>query len=62
MKRRRKKLDKGSEARRLARKSGLVPGATRVVEDKRRKAPKHKHDLLRENDWIPSSESGPDRT
>ena len=62
MKRRRKKLDKGTEARRLARKCGLVPGVTRVVEDKRRKPPKHKHDLLRENDWIPSSESGPDRT
>ena len=62
MKRRRKKLDKGSEARRLARKSGLVPGATRVVEDKRRKPPKHKQDLLSENDGISSSESGPDRT
>jgi hypothetical protein len=55
MKRRRKKLDKGTEARRLARKAGLVPGATRVVEDKRRKPPKHKHDLLSENDWISGS-------
>jgi len=62
MKRRSKKLDKGTEARRLARKSGLVPAATRVMEDKRRKAPKHKHDLQNENDGISSLESDPDRT
>jgi len=48
MKRRKKKLDKGTEARRVARKSGLVPGVTRVIPDKRKKAPKHKQDLLRE--------------
>jgi hypothetical protein len=46
MKRRKKKLDKGTEARRVARKSGLAPAATRVIEDKRRKPPKHKKDLL----------------
>jgi hypothetical protein len=62
MKRRSKKLDKRTEARRLARKSGLVPAATRVMEDKRRKAPKHKHDLQNENDGISSLESDPDRT
>jgi hypothetical protein len=46
MKRRRKRLDKGTEARRVARKSGLAPAATRVIEDKRRKPPKHKKDLM----------------
>jgi hypothetical protein len=48
MKSRRKKLDKGVEARRVARKSGLAPAATRVIPDKRKKTPKHKSDLLRE--------------
>ena len=48
MKRRRKKLDKGTEARRVARKSGIKPGATRVIPDKRDKPQKHKEDLLRE--------------
>jgi hypothetical protein len=38
----RKKLDKGSEARRLARKAAAKPGATRVVEDRRKKPEKHK--------------------
>ena len=42
MKKRRKKLDKGTEARRLARKIGPKPGATQVVIDKRRKPEKHK--------------------
>jgi len=62
MKRRSKKLDKRTEARRLARKSGLVPAATRVMEDKRRKPPKHKRGLQNENDGISSLESDPDRT
>jgi hypothetical protein len=48
MKRRKKKLEKGTEARRIARKSGLVPGTTRVIEDKRKKTPKHKRDLLQD--------------
>jgi len=48
MKRRKRKLDKGKEARRVARKSGLAPSATRVIPDKRKKAPKHKEELLRE--------------
>jgi hypothetical protein len=43
-----KKLDKGKEARRVARASGLAPAATRVVPDKRRRPPKHKPDLLLE--------------
>jgi hypothetical protein len=43
-----KKLDKGVEARRRARKSGLVAATTRVVPDKRKKPEKHKLDLLRE--------------
>jgi len=42
MKRRRKKiLDVGVEARRAARKSGIVPGATRVIADKRKRPAKH---------------------
>jgi len=48
MKKRRKVLDKGTEARRVARKSGLRPGATRVIEDKRRRPEKHKKDWLQE--------------
>jgi len=48
MRRPRKKLDKGTEARRVARKSGIKPGVTRVIPDKRKKPPKHKPDLLRE--------------
>ncbi len=51
MKRKRKqKLEKGKEARRLARKLGLAPAATRVVENKKRKAAKHKKDLILEMD------------
>jgi hypothetical protein len=43
MKRRKKKvIDVGTEARRAARKSGLAPSATRVIEDKRKRPPKHK--------------------
>jgi len=52
VKRRKKRLEKGTEARRRARKSGLLPAATRVVEDKRRKNEKHKKDLLREADQL----------
>ena len=48
MKRRKKKLDKGTEARRVARKSGLAPAVTRVIPDKRKRPPRHKQDLLRE--------------
>jgi hypothetical protein len=49
MKKRRKKLDKGVEARRLARKIGPKPGATQVVIDKRKKPDKHKARLLDSN-------------
>jgi len=48
MKRRKKKMDKGREARRVARKSGLAPAATRVIPDKRKKPPKHRKDPLHE--------------
>jgi len=41
-KRKRKVLDKGVEARRLARKSGIAPAATRVIDDKRKRAAKHR--------------------
>jgi hypothetical protein len=46
MKRNKKKLDKATEARRVARNSGLAPSATRVIPDKRKKPPKHKKTLL----------------
>lgn len=42
MKKRRKRLDKGKEARRRARVAGLAPAVTRVIEDKRKKKEKHK--------------------
>jgi len=49
MKKRKKKvLDVGKEARRVARKSGLVLAATRVIPDKRKKAARHKKDWLEE--------------
>ena len=42
--RRRKKrtIDVGKEARRVARKSGLAPAVTRVIPDKKKKPEKHK--------------------
>jgi hypothetical protein len=49
-KRKKDRLEKGTEARRRARKSGLAPSGTRVIPDKRRKPAKHKPDLLREVD------------
>jgi hypothetical protein len=45
MKKRKKILDKGTEARRAARKSGIAPAATRVIPDKRKRPPKHKKQL-----------------
>jgi ribosomal protein L44E len=43
MKRRKKRaIDLGKEARRVARKSGLAPAVTRVIPDKRKKPEKHK--------------------
>ena len=42
MKRRDGKLDRGKEARRRARVSGVKPGATRIIEDKRKRPAKHK--------------------
>jgi hypothetical protein len=47
MKRNRKKvLDKGTEARRAARNSGIAPAVTRIIPDKRKRPPKHKKLLL----------------
>jgi hypothetical protein len=37
-----KKLDKGKEARRLARKAAARPASTKVVQDKRMRPEKHK--------------------
>ncbi len=37
-----KKLDRATEARRLARKIGIAPATTRVIPDKRKKPEKHK--------------------
>jgi hypothetical protein len=41
-----RKLDAGSEARRLARASVGPPPVERVIPDKRKKPPKHKKRLL----------------
>jgi len=49
-KRKKDRLEKGTEARRRARKSGLKPANTRIIPDKRKKPSKHKADLLRELD------------
>lgn len=46
MKKRKKVLDKGTEARRAARNSGIAPAVTRVIPDKRKRQPKHKKRLL----------------
>lgn len=47
MRRRRKRvLDKGKEARRAARQSGVAPAATKVIKDKRKRGPKHKKKWL----------------
>jgi hypothetical protein len=48
MKKRKKILDKGTEARRLARKAGPKPSSTRIVEDKRKKPEKHRRNLVEE--------------
>lgn len=45
-KRRKKAIDVGKEARRAARKSGIVPAVTRVVPDKRERPEKHKKQWL----------------
>jgi len=45
---RKKKFNKGTEARRAARKSGVAPAVTRVIPDKRKRPPKHKENLLKE--------------
>ena len=39
-------IDKGVEARRAARKSGLAPAVTRVIPDKRKRPAKHEKQLL----------------
>jgi hypothetical protein len=46
MKKRKKGIDVGKEARRVARKSGVAPGVTRVIPDKRKRPTKHKKQEL----------------
>lgn len=41
-KRKKKAIDVGKEARRVARKSGIAPAVTRVIPDKRKRPEKHK--------------------
>jgi hypothetical protein len=48
MKKRKKRLEKGKEARRRARMAGAAPAVTRVIEDKRKKGEKHKRTWLEE--------------
>jgi hypothetical protein len=45
-KRKKKRFEAGKEARRRARASGLAPASTRVIPDKRKRAPKHKKEWL----------------
>jgi hypothetical protein len=49
MKGKKRRLEKGKEARRRARIAGATPAGTRVVEDKRRKPEKHKRKWLEED-------------
>ncbi len=46
MRKRKKVLDKGTEARRAARNSGIAPAATRVIPDKRKRPPKHRKKVI----------------
>ncbi len=46
MKKRKKILDEGTEARRAARNSGIAPAVTRVIPDKRKRPAKHKKRLI----------------
>jgi hypothetical protein len=46
MRKNKKVLDRGKEARRAARKSGIAPAVTRVIADKRKRPPKHKKQWL----------------
>jgi hypothetical protein len=46
VKKRKKKIDVGKEARRIARNSGIAPSATRVIPDKRKQPPKHRKQWL----------------
>ena len=48
MRKKKKKLDAGTEARRRARKAGLAPPVARVIPDKRKKPEKHKKDWKEE--------------
>jgi hypothetical protein len=48
MKKKKKKLEKGKEARRRARASGLTPAGTKVIEDTRQKPENHKSHWLEE--------------
>jgi hypothetical protein len=47
---RKKKFDRGTEARRAARNSGAAPAVTRVIEDKRKRPPKHRKKAELERD------------
>ncbi|HLK04886.1 MAG TPA: hypothetical protein VKT53_10650 [Candidatus Acidoferrum sp.] len=50
MRRKKKKLDAGTEARRRARKVGPAPAGMKVIPDKRRKPEKHKKDWVAETE------------
>ena len=48
MRKRKKKLDKGKEARRRARVAAAAPAGTRVIADKRKKEDKHRRQWIEE--------------
>jgi len=44
-----RKFEKGTEARRIAREQAGTPPAERILPDRRRKRPKHKKALLEDD-------------
>ena len=48
MKKKKRVLDAGKEARRRARKTGIAPATTRVIQDKRKRTEKHRKSWLEE--------------
>jgi hypothetical protein len=48
MRKKKKRLDAATEARRRARKVGAKPSGTKVIPDKRKKPEKHKKDWVEE--------------
>jgi len=50
MRKKRKRFNAATEARRRARKVGPIPAGEKIIPDKRKKPEKHKRDWLREGE------------